>query len=297
MTLAASCIALASAHSASAACKVYSFAKLPVTIAAHGPTTNALVNDHPVDLLVASGSFYSSMPKETAQSANVTTKPISVSFGFSTGKGGVAASMGYVDKIKFGPQSISNARFIVLGGANAPTVAMLGQNILGMHDIEYDLSDGLIRLSKPDGCTGKDMAYWAQPEQVRAISLEAPNGELNRQTIGKISVNGVVLRAMFSTSESRTAISSASLRKLGGGYGQATQQPIKADRIDIGGEVRNDVALDVAPGGFGSPNENVDLVIGMDFFLTHRVYVSNGRKTLFFTANGNTAPTAPAVAR
>jgi predicted aspartyl protease len=288
MAAVCSLMVLASACSASAACKVGYFAAVPVSLSPNGPTTSASINGHSVDLLVNSGAFYSFMPKETAQSINLQTKPISTNFGFSSGKGDIAATLGYVDELKFGEKRIPDAHFIVISGRNAPQTATLGQNILTINDAEFDLRGGIIRLSNPHECTGKDMAYWAQPDRVRSVTLEAPQGELDRQTIGRVLVNGVPMRAMFS-SGGQTVISSKALTKIGLASDADKLDTIKLSKLNIGGEEKNDVAIKVVPGNL---YPDVDLIIGLDFFLTHRIYVSKGRRSLLFTTNEESVPAA-----
>jgi len=293
ISAACSLVALALASSASAACDVRYFAALPISLSPNGPMTSASINGHSVDLFVNSGAFYSFMPKDTAQSIKLETKPISTNFGFSNGKGDVAATLGYVDELKFGTQRIPDARFIVVGGGNLPQVTTLGQNILAINDAEFDLRGGIVRLSNPHGCTGKDMAYWAKPDYVRSVALEVPEGELDRQIIGKAIVNGTPMRAMFS-SGGQTVISSRALSKIALANGADKLETIKLTTLNIGGEEQSNVAIKVVPGNL---NSNVDLIIGLDFFLTHRIYVSKGRRTLLFTINGESAPAASSDAR
>ena len=288
MAVASSLVAFALASSASAACDVRYFAALPISLSPNGPMTSASINGHSVDLFVDSGAFYSFMPKETAQSLDVQTKPISTNFGFSYGKSDIAATLGAADELKFGTQRIADARFIVVSGRNAPRTAVLGQNILAISDAEFDLRGGIVRLSNPHGCTGTDMAYWAKPGHARAVALEAPQGELDRQAIGRVVVNGAPLRAMFS-SGGQTVISSRALSKIGLANGADNLDTVKLTTLNIGGEEQSNVAIRVVPGNL---NPDVDLIIGLDFFLTHRIYVSKGRRTLLFTANAESAQAA-----
>lgn len=288
--LAACGLALALTSPAAAGCVVYSFASMPVAVSADGVKASALVNDHPVEFTVNNTASYSMMHKNMATSANMQTQPLSASFRAYSDKGGLVTAFGYGDTLKFGKQTLRGPRFIVISGANAPDVAILGPNILNLRDAEYNLAAGTIRLSRPEGCTGQDMAYWAQPDQVRALPLEAFEGQLNRRTIGKVMVNGTPMRAMFSTRHRWTTLSAAAARSLGGSpFNEGGRDRIKVATLDIGGELGNDVTLDVAPDDL---SEDVDLMVGLDFFLTHRIYVSNGRRTLFFTASGTPAATA-----
>jgi predicted aspartyl protease len=292
MAAACALMALASASSARAACEVRYFAALPVSLSPEGPITSAMINGHPVKLFVNSGAFYSFMSRETAQSINLPVKSIPTGFRFSAGKGDIVATLGDVDQLKFGERQISNTHFIVVSGTDAPQPAILGQNILAINDAEFDLRSGIIRLSNPHGCTGKEMAYWAQPDRVGAVALETPEGQLDPQVIGRVVVNGVAMRAMFS-SGNRTAISSKALSKIGLVNGAQKIDTIKLSKLNIGGEERSDVPVGVIAGNL---NPDVDLIVGLDFYLNHRIYVSKARRTLFFTANGESVSATPSGA-
>lgn len=292
MAAVCSLIALAQGYSARAACDVRYFAVLPVSLSAEGPMTSASIKGHSVEFLVNSGAFYSFLSKETARSIDLPERSISSGFRFSTGKGDVIATLGDVEELKFRDTRISKTHFIVVNGVNPPQPAIIGQNILALNDAEFDLRSGIIRLSNAHGCWGKEMAYWAQPDQVRAVALETPEGQLDPQAIGRVLVNGVSMRTMFS-SGSRTAISSKALSKLGLVNGAEKVDTIKLSRLNIGGEERRDVPVGLIA---GSINADVDLIIGLDFYLTHRIYVSRARRTLFFTANAESVSAGPSSA-
>ena len=285
MALAAGMMALACVTPAYAACTGSTFATINLLSEGRNGLTKATVNDNPVEFYVSSGVFFSIMPKDMAVATGVEIKPISTSFGFYFGKNSVNAGLGYAGLLKFEQGSIASARFIVVSGESAPRYATIGQNILGMQDAEFDLRENVIRLRKrPMGCTGKDMAYWAAPEAVRSLSLETPQGQLDLHNIGKVLVNGVPLRTRFSSSD-RTIITTKAQRKLGSQIlDQDGRDVIKVNTLDIGGEVQRDVAIEV-----GGDLQDIDMVIGTDFFMAHRIYMSNGRRTMFFTAN----PPAP----
>lgn len=288
-TLAACGLASCCAAQANAACNVRYFAELALSSTSLGLTTMAAVNGQPTEFAVRSESFFSALPREKAQALRLSTKPISVNFGIYTRKGGVAAAMASVAQLQFGERRVLNAQFLVLGGDNAPDHATIGQNILALHETEFDLQNDVIRLSKSEGCTGRDLAYWAQPGDVRTVTLEQML-QLAPQAIGKALINGAPARAMFSTGTPKTLISAKTARAiLGKSEAEELPDTIQLNRLDIGDEVLNNVTLDIATYDLG----NIALVLGVDFFKTHRVYLSKSRQKLFFTSNApSSTPTA-----
>jgi hypothetical protein len=288
----AGAVSLFSAAAAEAACKVSSFATMAVKETAYGLTTSALVNGQPVEAVVSSATFFSIMPKETAQRLGLTLKGMSTAVRVYNEKGSLTTTLGYAQRVQFGRQAITNARFIVTSGENSDDRVIIGQNILRLRDAEFDLAAGTIRLMKAEGCTGKDVVQWAPPERVRSVPLEASNGQLDTLTFGTVSVNGVPMRTLFSTS-GRSSISAEGVRKLRAAIvDDEGHDTVKLETLNISGEVQKNTTLAVRAG-----QSDVDLILGRDFFLAHRVYIANGRKTLFFAAvEGGTAPTTVADA-
>ncbi|MGQ7438322.1 hypothetical protein ACTGWA_11050, partial [Streptococcus suis] len=54
---------------------------------------------------------------------------------------------------------IPNVEFDV-SGSDIGQTGLLGQNVLGLADVEYDLPDGMVRLFRPKGCSKTALAYW-----------------------------------------------------------------------------------------------------------------------------------------
>lgn len=50
-----------------------------------------------------------------------------------------------------------------MGGSEfgGETIGFLGQNVLHLADLEYDLGQGMVRLIKPKDCSKTTLAYWA----------------------------------------------------------------------------------------------------------------------------------------
>ena len=56
----------------------------------------------------------------------------------------------------------------------------------------------------------------------------------------------------------------------------------KCTEVDVGGEVISNNRLEVADFLLG----DVEVLVGVDFFLSHRIYVSKSQRRIFFTYNG-----------
>jgi hypothetical protein len=80
------------------------------------------------------------------------------------GGGTAAAKVARAQEFLFGGQPYKNVEFLVGGrmGSDGETIGLLGQNILGSMDIEYDLANGYLRFFRAVGCgSDANLAYWS----------------------------------------------------------------------------------------------------------------------------------------
>ena len=192
---------------------------------------------------------------------------------------------------------IPNANFIV-GGSDIGS-GLIGQNILGLGDVEYDLPHGAVRLYRTSGCAGVSLAYWAAGKPVTALKLEgSADGLFKPHTIATVVLNGVKLRAVFDSGAQGSLLTLDAARRAGvtpdspgvistgvaGGLGSRKVAAWLAqfDSIDIGGELINRPKIAIAQFDLS----NADMLIGADFFLTHRMFVGNGSRTMYVTYEG-----------
>jgi tetratricopeptide (TPR) repeat protein len=285
------------AGGARAACRVEAMLEIPVTMTDGQPIVAARINGKDVKLLADSGAFFSQIsPPEAAE---LGLKPGPLPLGFRViGVGGAEASPGFATAKDFSINGTKLAGAFVVGGGEVGhgNAGVMGQNILGFADVEYDLAHGVIRLMRPHDCLGRSLAYWsgASPS---AIDIEAAKA---RMTKGEASVNGVRVRVLFDTGASTSGLGLVAARRAGldphgsdatsagmtRGVGRRLVQTwiVPVDSFKMGGEEIKHTRLRVADTDFGA--EDVDMLLGADFFLSHRVYVANDQRKLYFTYNG-----------
>jgi hypothetical protein len=73
---------------------------------------------------------------------------------------------------------LKNVDFLV-GGSEIGTgsVGVLGQNVLHIGDVDYDLGNGVVRLMKPIDCQKTVLAYWAGASTPYSVmSIDAVSG-------------------------------------------------------------------------------------------------------------------------
>jgi len=254
-------------------------------------------NGTDTQMLVDSGAFYSMISQATAAQFKLRTVPAPFNIRVSGIDGDSNdAAVTTVKEFTMAGSNFSNVDFLV-GGSEAPhgAVGMLGQNVLGIADAEYDLANGIIRLIRPHGCHKTDLAYWADKQHHSQI--EALRDD-NRHTLGSATLNGVKLRVLFDTGAYSSILSLRAAERAGVKPGDANvtaagessgigMQPVSTwiarfASFVIGDEEIRNGRLRIGAIRLG----DIDMLLGADFFLSHHIYVANEQGKIYFTYNG-----------
>ena len=281
------------ADAALAACKVSKLAELPVTLLGRRAIVDAKFGTHDARFIVDSGAFYSTLSRASAAEFGLSSAPAPASFRLRGINGTASADVATAKSFALAGIPLDKTTFIV-GGSDTGTAGLLGQNILGLGDVEYDLPHSAVRLMRSEGCSNTALAYWAEGKPFSAIPLErGDGGPWKPHTTGTVVVNGVKLRSVFDSGAQTSVMTLAAAKRagvtptspgvvaIGTGSGLGSKQVATwlapFDKIDLGGEV-------VPHPKF----RDADMLIGFDFFLTHRIFVSNATHMLYMTYEGGT---------
>jgi tetratricopeptide (TPR) repeat protein len=288
------------ALSAESHCKLGKMAEFPITMQGMRPLMTAGINGTDVHFLVDSGAFYSTLSAASASELKLETHFGPFGF-YMQGAGGSRAdvSIATVKTFTLAGVQLKNVEFLV-GGTDfgSGSVGLLGQNVLHIGDVEYDLGDGVVRLMKPLDCRNTVLAYWATPSMpYSVISIDAPNG-LDRHTGGTAYVNGTEIRVIFDTGAGASILSLRAAARAGikpdspgvvyagdsYGIGKTSYATYIAPfaSFKIGDEEIKNTKLRIGDIDLS----NADMLLGPDFFLSHRIYVANSQRKLYFTYNG-----------
>jgi len=290
-------IGVALSGAAEAKCSVAKFLDMPVTMAGLRPMVPAQINGHDVKFIADSGAFYSTISPGSAAELSLTLTAAPFGF-YLKGIGGDAnASIATVKDFGLGPAVLHKVQFLV-GGSEVGGVGLLGQNILGLDDVEYDLAHGAIRLMKPKDCDrNTNLAYWAGTTPVSELDIESKD-TARFHTNGIVYLDGARIRATFDTGAPLSILTRAAAARAGikpdspgvvpagpaSGLGRHIGQSWIGgfQSLKVGDEEIRKIKL-----RFGDLGDvDFDMLIGADFFLSHRIYVANGARKLFFTYNG-----------
>ena len=291
----------AAAFAAAEGCKLGVILQLPITMSgSFKPMADAQINGHNVTLLIDSGDFYSMLSPSMATEFGLRLEPIPGLTVYGVGGGAINPKLTSAT-LTLGGVTIPRKLEFLVGGNEIGGGARgaLGQNILRIADVEYDLANGVIRLIKPEGkCKSMRPVYWTKPDDAYSmmdISWASPQEPF---TTGVGYLDGSKIRVMFDTGAGASMLSlhaaaragikpdspgvvpSGALHGVGPGAIPTWIAPFQSFKIGDE-EIRNthlrigDLDLSMA-----------DMLIGPDFFLSHRVYVASSERKLYFTYNG-----------
>lgn len=298
--------------SAAGQCKLGKLAELPISMRGARALTTAGINGDDVQLTVDSGAFYSTLTPSSAAALKLKTSALP--FGFSVrGMGGGTAEVTYanVKTLTIFGRDLHNIGFLVGGSEiGAGSAGLLGRNLLHLGDVEYDLAHGFIRLFEAKDCSQTSLAYWGGAYSEIPIvprqdfpdsttgSMRIPRAPWMFTNISRASVNGVEVRFLLDTGSLVSFISLKAAAQAGitpdspgvvyaGDFHGAGRTEFRTyiarfDSFKIGEEEIKNAKLRIAdielPG--------IDMILGADFVLSHRIYVANSQRRMYFSFNG-----------
>jgi tetratricopeptide (TPR) repeat protein len=284
------------AGTAGAACRVKKLADLPVTIEGTRAMVSAKINAQDTSFIVDSGAAYSLMPPAVAKAQDLRLVPAADDFRLGGIGGQTRAWVTTVKDFTIAGIPLHNVSFIV-GGSETGGSGLIGQNVLGIADAEYDLPHGMIRLMESEGCEKMSLAYWVKSGEAFS-TLDIEPRERAIHTIGTVYINGTAIRAIFDTGASGSVISLRAAARAGVKPGDSGVTP-KGSSMGIGRKVVQTWTAPFASFKIGDEEiRNVriaigdislgdaDMLLGFDFFISHRIYVDRRRHRVFLSYTG-----------
>jgi hypothetical protein len=274
-----------------AKCSLVSVAQFPIDMQTNRFLVAAAINGHATRMLIDTGSPTSIIYRSAAQT-----------FGLEIGKTDSPkrnrwnwvenAKDAQVRDLDISGLVVHNVTFAVMGEDEAPDAGsgVLGEDFLTHWDEEFDPAAGVLRLIRPDGCKGDQVAYWTQAYSV--VKLTPAWGDAIESDV---LLNEHAVRASFDTGISFTTVASEVSKRPGfhptneSDYVKAAQgigehKIAVFSSITIGQETIHHPELYVA----NLPTTMIypDMRIGADFFHYHHVYIARGQGKMYFTYLG-----------
>lgn len=296
-----------SAAIATAKCQLQQVGVMPVEMHGLRPHVAAKIDGVPASFLLDTGAFYSVVWRDAAARYRLPISHILGGAFFVSGVGGSErADVATAKSFEFLGIPMSNVQFVVLNpDLEGDITGIIGQNLLMISDVEYDLADGVVRFLKPDDCKGQPLAYWAVSTPYSFVTLQGLRST-GFHLGATVLVNGHRMTAWFDTGSSRSYLSldaaaragitttSPGVTFLGTGEGIGVRAVrtwvAPVDSFQLGGEKVQHAHLlmaDLDPERTGRlSGAPPDVLLGEDFFLSHRIYVAYSQEKLYFTYNG-----------
>ncbi|MEJ0035989.1 MAG: aspartyl protease family protein [Gammaproteobacteria bacterium] len=260
----------------------------------------AKINGEDARFMVDSGAFFSLISEPGAAQYKLDTQPAPFNLMLEGIGGARRAMITTVKEFTLTGVAVKKAQFIVGGSAlGGGAVGLLGQNVLRIADVEYDLANGAIRLLKPENCKKSMMAYWAKPGDAYSEMEIAWATAAQPHTTGTAFLNGKKIRVLFDTGASNSILTLRAAERAGvtpdspgvvkagraRGIGSRSVQTWLApfESFKIGDEEIHNTKLRIGDVGGAM---DADMMIGADFFLSHRIYIASGQRKAYFTFNG-----------
>lgn len=294
-------LALTTGPAAAAPCKVGRLAELPVTMEGMVPLVHAAINGKDALFIADSGAFFSMLTPAAAHEFNLALEPAPFGYWLEGVGGAAQVSLARVPKFTIFNIEVPKVPFLVAGNdLGHGAIGLLGQNVLRLGDVEYDLGDGVINIMRTAGdCRKASLAYWANARGIPYSVIDIDFATAKKpHTTGEAYLNGSKIRVLFDTGAAASFLTLRAARRAG-------VTPDSPGVIPAGssfGIGRHSVHTWIAPfASFKIGDEEIrnthlriadealldtDMLIGADFFLSHHIYVATSQQKLYFTYNG-----------
>jgi len=291
---------LATPRAPAATCRIERLPDIPVTMQGLLPTVHAQINGVDARFVADSGAFL-----QFVTPAAVKEFKLRVDNSFQNlnvqGVGGIEhAQVAWAKSFTLAGMTVSDVPFVVAGsGFGGGAVGLLGQNLFRIADVEYDLANGVIRLVRPKDCKDTPLAYWAAPANKTYSVIDIALADAHAPHTKSVAyLNGTKIEVLFDTGSPVSILTLAAARHAGitptspgvleGGSASGIGHRVTTTWIARFPSFKlGDEEIDHAKLRFGDISLlGADMLIGADFFLSHRIYVASGQRKLYFTYNG-----------
>jgi tetratricopeptide (TPR) repeat protein len=265
------------------------------------PLVTGSINGTEARFIADSGSFFSMLTREAAAQFQLKLRPLPIELdmrGIGGGESGYLTTAREFSLAGYGKHPFKDVDFVVVRNEFANEAAgLIGQNMIGNTDTEYDFANGAIRLFVLKNCKGHNLAYWHGEDAFAEMKMEFTS-DASPQVVGDALLNGVKIRVMFDTGTPQSMLKLKAAARAGvkpgdekvmasgvvGGLGARGIETwiARFDSLDLGGELIKNGRLLIGDIELA----DADMLLGTDFFLSHRIIFAKSQREIFFTYNG-----------
>jgi predicted aspartyl protease len=292
-------------------CKLLLLATLPVTVSNNRPLIDGEINGHKIKMLVDTGSAYTMIWRSEAVRLGLPLEDVRGIRIFGIG-GETRVQSTKTEEFKLDQVVTHGAKFLVIGdGQNGTFSMLLGEDFLSKLTIEFDLAHGVMRLFRPESCKTEQLMYWSPTYS--AATLESPPSH-RLQVDTAVELNGKRVTATWDSGATHSVVTpgaaahagvrgeDAEVQRTYSGAGIGRREVkftvAKFDSIAIGdekvqnlrlevGEIAQNMHVDVTGSRIGETLQGAPhMLIGADFFLSHRIIIPPNGPVILFTYSG-----------
>ena len=301
----------ARAATAADACRMVKVGELPVRFERNRPMVPISVNGKAAWMLVDTGSADTVLFDGAARDLGLRESTVEGVRFFGVG-GGQQAYATVIKEVGIAGVKARGLKVFVIGSrGSVDDAGLLGRDLLGHWDLEFDLAENVIRLWTAQNCGGRSLAYWTkEPELAELDRDDAADAyrvriKLNGRPYEAVLDSGAYTSVVTTDMASSAGVAAADYGKevsYSHGIGDATAATRTATfkEIQIGDETVSHAKLQVAnlfaadterrTGSIlARPVEGLrtpPMLLGADFLRSHRVLVAGGQHRLYFTYSG-----------
>lgn len=296
-TALAACAAL-TANTVAAKCELGRYFEVPVTIQGPKAFMDVKVNGVDTRFQIDTGFFYSTITPDGAKRLHVEDVG-GPDFQVNGIGGSEYANIGTAKTFNFGGVSLKDVEFVVVGRRLTGETGLIGENVLGTFaEVDYDFGRGKIGFYKVRGCrNADDLAYWANGAD-DWIRIEPLPERGFPSIIGTVTVNGHEMRAKFDSGAYATVMTMAAAARAGIRPDSPGVKP-SGTSYGVGDHLRKTWIAPISSFVIGHEEikntrmqfadidvNDADILLGIDFFLAHHIFVVHRQERLYFTYNG-----------
>lgn len=285
---------------ASAECKVGNYGTLPVEVVGQRATTMANVNGKPARFMLDTGAALSFMARANADAMGLKREAAPFGLRMAGIGGSTDTELTHIKSLGLLGATLPNVMFVV--GGTDTGMAVIGANLLDLMDLDSDLANGKLQLLRPQGCNALSMAYWSKDGRYNVADLHYAARDYDHRSLVDVTIHGKTVRAVLDTGATTTLITRRAAERVGmdlslthgaanlisSGVGRRSQKGwvVPIDSYAIGTEQIQHSKIVVLDGDLGDTSDAPEMLLGIDFFLAHHVFVANSQRKVYFTYNG-----------
>ncbi len=285
-------VTLASPARAADDCQWY-VETIPVYTTEYRPIAIVNINGRNLPMMVNNASAYTMLTTEAARKLKLPLGPRLDDLEVKTNGLDQDYRTARVSRFKTGTLAFRDIELLVADlDLGLSLQGVLGRDLLAIADTEYDLALGTVRMVRPKGqCDQTSLVHWADGQPITVAPL-MPRDASDTEIRVSMRLNKRPVFAMLGASHQFTTLQPETVRAAGVPDSQLQRvvardgvagQTAHIDLVQIGSEQHADQALEVER---TEPAGEYDLMLGVDFMLSHRIYVAYSQGKLYATRNG-----------